>query len=163
MYKRVLFILMVSLSALTISAASESENGRDTKNRIELPGFSILPPIGRGWQPYSEPQKGILVMYSKTKNADQGPEKLRSFVLLGTVQFLELPYQDEPKLRAKLRELRAAGVRPELLKSLEIAPDADEPSATQSSPPITAVVTPRPQCIRYRMQQLNQDRFSSQS
>jgi hypothetical protein len=149
--------IMVSLFALAISAAAaENVKSQDAENRIELPGFSILPPAGRDWRPYSVPQQGILVMFSKIKNADQGADKLQSFVLLGTSRFIELPYEDDQQLRDKLRENLRTKVQPKLLKSLEVSPDADEPSATQSSPPITTIVTPRAQCIRYRMQQLNE-------
>jgi hypothetical protein len=101
--------IMVLLFALAISAAAaEDVKRQDVENRIELPGFSILPPAGCDWRPYSAPQQGILVMFSKTKNTDQGAEKLQSFVLLGTSRFVELPYEDNQQLRDKLREnLRA--------------------------------------------------------
>jgi hypothetical protein len=155
--------IVVSQFALVISAvAAQSETGRDVENRIELPGFSVVPPTGRDWRPYAGPQKGILVMFSKTKNADQGAEKLHSFVLLATSQFSELPYEDEQRLRDKLGENLRAKVRPEWLKSLEVSPDTDEPPAAQTSPPITTIVTPKAQCIRYRMQELSKGSISGQ-
>jgi hypothetical protein len=48
--------IMVLLFALAISAAAaEDVTRQDAENRIELPGFSILPPAGRDWRPYSAP------------------------------------------------------------------------------------------------------------
>jgi hypothetical protein len=152
-------IIVFLFAVATSAAVAQNETSREAENRIQLPGFSVVPPTGRDWRPYTEPQKGILLMFSKTKNADQGADKLQSFVLLGTSRFMELPYEDEQQVRNRLGETLRAKVQPKLLKSLEVFPNAD---ATQLSPSVTTIVTPTAQCIGYRMQQLNESRFSDQ-
>jgi hypothetical protein len=104
-----------------------------------------------------------MALFSKLKYADQGHEKVHSFVLLATSRFIELPYEDEQQLYNSFRESLQAGVRPEWLKSLETFSDHEETQAGQSEEKVTSIVTPRARCIRYRMQRLDEDRSSGQS
>ena len=161
-------ILMVLLSALAISAAAaQGERAWDVESRIELPGFSILPPTGLNWSRFSEPKRGLF-LFSELKYADQGREKVHSFVLLAHWLSLELPYEaydDDRQMLDRLRESLRAEIRPEWLRSLEAFIDTEkytliEPTGQNASRPIQRMSI-KHRCIRYRTQRLDEDRSSS--
>jgi hypothetical protein len=58
MFRRISLVAMMPLLAFATSVAiAESQNSQERVSRIELPGFSVLPPTGSGWRPYSEPAR----------------------------------------------------------------------------------------------------------
>ena len=168
MLRRVSFLAAASLcTILTSIAISQAQTRQDPVARIELPGFSILPPTGLNWSRYSEPNRNIF-LFSKLKYADQGREKVHSFVLLAHWLHLELPneaYEDERQLLDSLRESLRAEIRPEWLRSLEAFIDTEkytviEPTGQDTSRPVQRMGI-KHRCIRYRMQHLDEDRSSS--
>jgi hypothetical protein len=168
MTRRICFLIAASLCTLLTSITIvQAQTRQDSVARIYLPGFSILPPTGMNWSQHSEPEKGIF-LFGKLKYADQGREKVHSFVLLARWMSLEFPpeaYLNDQQLVDRLRESLRAEVRPEWLKSLEASIDIEKetiieaPKDQDTSRPIQRM-TIKHRCIRYRMQQLDEDRFS---
>jgi hypothetical protein len=152
---------------LTSTTITQAQTTQQSEARIYLPGSSILSPTDRSWVPHSEREKGLF-LFGKLKYADQGKEKLHSFVFSAHWMFIDFPpeaYLNDQQLLDSLRESLRADGRPEWLKSLDASIDAEKetiieaPKDQDTSRPIQRMAI-RHQCIRYRKQRLDEDRFS---
>jgi hypothetical protein len=133
--------------------ANPSAPRQDAVNRLRLLGFSVIPPPDENWHRNAAPQKGIQIMFSALKNADNGADRIRSFVIMAHTQFVEVPYEDQRQLRAYLRDSLRTEVHPDSLKSVEVSDTADANSSRPSGPAI---------CVQYRRTTLDRGRLAGQ-